>query len=125
MMMSADCALITLDSKMAGVMSPSKLHGNLAMGLPVIYVGPEKSNVDEAIRRFDCGVSLRDGDADGIVRFVERMLAAPEQRGEWQKRAREAFDAAFCDLRTLPQFCAILEQFAPAEKQQPAATQIR
>ena len=32
-------------------MSPSKLHANLAAGLPVLYVGPEGSNVDEAIKR--------------------------------------------------------------------------
>ena len=67
------------------------------MRLPVIYVGPPRSNVDEAIKRFDCGVSLRDGDAEGIVRFVERLLAEPAQRTFYQQRAREAFDAAYCD----------------------------
>ena len=42
-------ALITLDERSIGVMSPSKLHANLAAGLPVVYVGPQGSNVDEAI----------------------------------------------------------------------------
>ena len=49
-MAGADLALITLDDRGLGVMSPSKLHANLAAGLPVVYVGPEGSNVDEAIR---------------------------------------------------------------------------
>lgn len=119
-MMSADCALITLDSKMAGVMSPSKLHANLAMGLPVIYVGPERSNVDEAVKRFDCGVSLRDGDVEGIVRFIERLLESPKERGAYRQRARGAFEAAYCDARTLPAFCEILETLAPGGRLRPA-----
>src|SRR5205823_2122944 len=63
-MRSANSALITLEEQMAGVMSPSKLHACLAMGLPVLYVGPPKTNVDEAIARFVCGVTLRPGQVD-------------------------------------------------------------
>ena len=66
-MAGADLALITLDDRSLGVMSPSKLHANLAAGLPVVYVGPEGSNVDEAIRRHDVGRSLRHGDVKGLV----------------------------------------------------------
>ena len=33
LMAAADCALITMRDEMLGVMSPSKLHANLAMGL--------------------------------------------------------------------------------------------
>ena len=39
-MAGAHLALITLDERSLGVMSPSKLHANLAAGLPVLYVGP-------------------------------------------------------------------------------------
>ena len=57
---------------MLGVMSPSKLHSNLAMGLPILYVGPEGGNVDEAIRRFGCGVSLRPGQTQEVADFIAR-----------------------------------------------------
>ncbi len=57
-MAGADLALITLDDRSLGIMSPSKLHANLAAGLPVLYVGPTGSNVDEAIERFGCGTQL-------------------------------------------------------------------
>lgn len=108
-MATANCALITLRDEMLGVMSPSKLHGNLAAGLPVLYVGPAKSNVDEAVRRFDCGVSLRHGDVEGLVRFVHRCIHEPGEYAAMRRRARQAFEQAYCDAVNLPRFDAILD----------------
>jgi colanic acid biosynthesis glycosyl transferase WcaI len=106
-MAGADAALITLDERSLGVMSPSKLHANLAAGLPVLYVGPEGSNVDEAIRRFGCGASLREGDVDRLVAAVRSLRG--EDRAVLRSRARAAFDTAYCDRATLPRLDAVLE----------------
>lgn len=105
-MAGADGALITLDDRSLGVMSPSKLHANLAAGLPVLYVGPAGSNVDEAIHRFGCGTSLRHGDVDGLVAAVRRLRSADDVR----RRARRAFEEAYCDAATLPQWDALLDR---------------
>jgi glycosyltransferase involved in cell wall biosynthesis len=107
----ADAALITLDDRSLGVISPSKLHSSLGAGLPIVYVGPTGSNVDEAIARFDCGWSLREGDVAGLVAAV-RALAADRARGTTavrRARSRAAFDTAYCDTVTLPQLDAVLE----------------
>jgi putative colanic acid biosynthesis glycosyltransferase WcaI len=105
-MAGADAALITLHDDSLGVMSPSKLHANLAAGLPVLYVGPVGSNVDEAIRRFDCGTSLREGDVAGLVAAVRALRGGT---ADLRRRARAAFDQAYCDTATLPAFDALLE----------------
>jgi hypothetical protein len=104
-MAGADLALITLDDRSLGVMSPSKLHANLAAGLPILYVGPERSNVDEAIRQYDVGRSVRHGDVNGVVAAV-RELAADEGV---RTRARRAFDLHYSDRATLPAFDRLLD----------------
>lgn len=109
-------ALITLRDATLGVMSPSKLHANLAVGLPVVYIGPPGSNVDEAIRTFGCGVSLRHGQVDELVTFIEQFMADPTARQGMARRARTAFDAAYCDARTLPRFDAVLDALAPTAR---------
>lgn len=109
-MSAAGCALITLRDEALGVMSPSKLHSNLAMGLPVLYIGPERSNVDDAIRRFGCGASVRHGDVAGALAFVRRMASDPPARAAMRLRAREAFEEAYCDARTLPQFDRLIDR---------------
>ncbi|MGK2949653.1 MAG: glycosyltransferase family 4 protein [Acidimicrobiales bacterium] len=104
-MAGADGALITLDDRSLGVMSPSKLHANLAAGLPVVYVGPTGSNVDEAIAAHGCGRSLRHGDVEGIVAAV-RGLRGDEAMA---RRARTAFETAYSDDAALPAFDAVLD----------------
>jgi colanic acid biosynthesis glycosyl transferase WcaI len=115
-MAHADAAMITLDNELLGVMSPSKLHANLAMGLPVIYIGPRGSNVDEAIRRFDCGVSLRPGDAAGLAEVVKLWIGDRVQHANLRHHARQAFEEAYCDEKTLPQLDQVLSQVASIDR---------
>ncbi len=112
LMRSADAALITLEDPMLGVMSPSKLHANLAMGLPVIYIGPQGGNVDHAIERFGCGISVRVGDSQAVVGFIRDLMANPQHHIELRRRARTAFEQAYCDKVTLPMFDRLLAEVA-------------
>jgi len=105
-MAGAHVALITLDQRALGVMSPSKLHANLAAGLPVAYVGPEGSNVDEAIKQHGVGRSLREGDVDGVVSAIRDL----HDDREASRRARAAFEAAYSDQAALPQLDRLLER---------------
>jgi putative colanic acid biosynthesis glycosyltransferase WcaI len=105
----ARCALISLDNRSLGIMSPSKMNSSLAMGLPIIYVGPPGTGVDEAILRYGCGFSLRQGDVAGIVEAVRRLCDDPDLAAELSRNARRAFEEAYSDVRTLPMFDALLE----------------
>lgn len=108
-MAGAGCALILLADEALGVMSPSKLHANLAAGLPIVYVGPAGSNVDAAIARFGCGVSLRTGDAAGLAAAVRRLRDDPAHRADLSSRARHAFETAYCDEAVFPTWDTVLE----------------
>jgi glycosyltransferase involved in cell wall biosynthesis len=104
----ADCALITMNESALGVISPSKLHAYLAMGLPVLYIGPEGSNVDGAIRNFGIGATLRHGDAQGVVRFLRALATNKDLLVGFRKQARSAFETAYSDSQTLPLFDAAI-----------------
>jgi colanic acid biosynthesis glycosyl transferase WcaI len=105
----ADCTLISLDDGWRGIMSPSKLNGSLAMGLPVVYAGPKGTNVDEAIERYGCGSSLRQGDVDGVIDAIRRLRKDPRLVEEQSRNARRAFEAAYSDERTLSRFDEVIE----------------
>ena len=110
---SADASLITLRDEMLGVMSPSKLHAALAMGLPIIYIGPSGGNVHEAIERFGCGISLRHGDSSGLVRFLERLRSEPAWGDDLGRRSRLAFETAYSDRVGLARFDSLLDGQQP------------
>lgn len=107
---AADAALITLRDISLGVMSPSKMHANLAAGLPILYVGPTTSNVDDGVRRFGAGTSLRIGDVNGVVDFVLDSIRDKNAHAQRCGSARKAFDAAYNDGATLPAFDEVLER---------------
>ena len=108
---NADLGLITLSSDAAGIMSPSKLHAKLAAGLPVIYLGPEGSNVHEAIDKFECGVSIRQNDPGELISFLCGILEDPERSlSQMKLNARRAFEEAYCDKKTLAQFDLAINQ---------------
>ncbi len=112
-MAAADCALVTLTDEALGLISPSKLHANLAMGLPVIYVGPEGSNVDDALQRFACGASLRHGDASGLADFIRKMMQDSQALRGLRRQARRAFEQAYSDSQGLASFDSLLDALAP------------
>lgn len=105
----AATTLICLDDDALGVMSPSKLHSSLGMGTPVTYVGPEGSNVDEAIVRYGCGVSVRQDDVDGLVESIRRWVTEPAARADAAERARKAFLDSYCDDAALPAWDRLLD----------------
>ena len=109
-LVGADCALISLDDGSLGIMSPCKLHGALALGTPVVYVGPAGSNVDRAVETYACGFSIRQGDADGLVDALRRLRDDPGLASEMSRNARKAFEDAYSDEQTLPQFDRLLER---------------
>lgn len=105
----AGASLILLDDAALGVMSPSKLHSSLAMGVPVVYAGPRGSNVDEAVERFGCGFSVRADDVDALVAALRTLRDDPGTAAAMGRRARAAFEEAYSDVVALPRFDTVLE----------------
>jgi glycosyltransferase involved in cell wall biosynthesis len=105
----ADCSLISLDDRSIGIMSPSKMNGSLAMGLPIVYAGPQGSNVDQAITEYGCGFSLRQGDVAGLADAIRRLRGDRALAAKLSRNARRAFEEAHSDRSALPRFDALLE----------------
>lgn len=110
---AVDVALITLRADAGGVMSPSKLHSCLAAGLPILYVGPPNSNVDDCLRKYDCGGSFRNGDVAGVVGFLRNLLRNPQARDRLGRESRRAFECDYTDQRQIPEICRLIEELAP------------
>ena len=102
LMKRCDAALITLREEACGLVSPSKLHAYLALSLPIIYVGPAGSNVDEAVITHKVGFSVRSGDDLGVASAVNSLIASPSLASELRRNSRKAFEATYCDEKAIP-----------------------
>jgi glycosyltransferase involved in cell wall biosynthesis len=76
-----DIGVVILDEASAGLLSPSKFSAYLKFGLPVLYIGPEKTNTDLICTRFGGGWRLPNGAGTGdIATTVLRIWDGPAWR---------------------------------------------
>lgn len=77
----ADFGLVALEPNCLGLISPSKMHAWLGAGKPVIYIGPEGSNVSETLKEFQCGVSVNPAEAHDFDHAADHLLEAAAVEG--------------------------------------------
>lgn len=95
---AADFGLVCLETACAGLMSPSKIHGYLAAGKPLVYLGPPDSNVDEAISRFACGWRVDPDDAEAFAALLVRLAQPDFDYPQYAARALQAHDQWYSEL---------------------------
>jgi colanic acid biosynthesis glycosyl transferase WcaI len=81
----ADMGVVSLLPGFDGLVVPSKLLGQMARGIPTVYVGPKNSDVDRLISKSGGGISVDNGNfVDLAARLVEFASdpAALRQVGE-------------------------------------------
>ena len=93
----AHFGLVALEHSCIGLMSPSKIHAYLAAGVPLIYIGPECSNVDEAVKRYHCGFRIDEDDPEGWVKRLDMILSPDFAYNEFSCRAIEAAREQYSD----------------------------
>jgi glycosyltransferase involved in cell wall biosynthesis len=99
----ADVHLISMRREMTGIVVPGKLYGAMASARPTLFVGPEHCESADTIRQAGCGLTVRLGDADGLVESLRRLADDPDLAEQMGARGREAFLATHertpcCDL---------------------------
>ena len=109
---AGDVHLVSLRANMAGLSVPSKIYGIMAAGRPMIFIGPEESEVAALIRESQCGFVVRPGDpqaAADAVRACYRDRNLCEQKG---LAARTYFDRYGDRPRATAQFLQVLQKVA-------------
>jgi colanic acid biosynthesis glycosyl transferase WcaI len=126
---TADVHIVTLGCEMVGIIHPCKIYGALAVGRPVLYVGPTPSHVSDLLERFAVGWHVQQGDVDGLVEQLCRGVdLTAADRMELGRQAiqviAENYDKttlceAFCDL--IDPKCAAAGRSAAAPSEEFAA----
>jgi glycosyltransferase involved in cell wall biosynthesis len=90
---AADVHLVTMMPSWWGLVVPSKFFGVAAIGRPVVFVGPEQSEIARLIEEWECGCTCGVGDVDTLIREIERLVSDSSVRG---KMGRQAGEMAAC-----------------------------
>jgi glycosyltransferase involved in cell wall biosynthesis len=111
-MSAADAHLVVLGEAMLGIVHPCKIYNILAVGAPVIYIGPQPSHVLEILDRLDDGhpwAAVSHGEVEILVRRIREMQ---EQTTGGSRPVPDQVTVSFAKGTLLPQLIAVLENAA-------------
>jgi len=105
---AADAHVVVMGEAMLGLVHPCKIYNMLAVGAPVIYIGPQPSHVTEILDRLEEGHpwrSVRHGEGNILAESIRQLRERPAER---QQPTR--ITATFAKDVLLPQMIAGIEK---------------
>jgi Glycosyltransferase len=86
---AADVHLVTMGDSIRGIVHPSKVYGAMAVGRPILLVGPDENHVSDIIDEYHNGWHVRHGDMKGAERLLREIatLSAADLECDGQARA--------------------------------------
>jgi len=91
----ADVHLVSQLPAFGGLVVPSKLYGIMAVGKPVVMIGPADTECARVIAETGCGHVVGNGQAAELARCLRRLRDAAAERREMGDRARRAFEVRY------------------------------
>ena len=107
---AADVHLVSMGQQMVGIVHPCKGYGAMAVGRPILALGPAESHIGEICQQYEVGWQIDHGDVAGAVRLLRELRdMAHYQLNEIAARAREAIDTRFSKHELCGRFCDVVE----------------
>jgi glycosyltransferase involved in cell wall biosynthesis len=105
----ADVHLASLLEGVEGIMVPCKLFGGMAAARPTIFIGHTSSELARILTEHEAGLTVRQGDVDGLVKAIRGMANNPQMCKEMGDNARNALINDFSRDKTCEQWRELLE----------------
>jgi glycosyltransferase involved in cell wall biosynthesis len=84
----ADVHLVTLRPGCENLVFPSKLYGVAAVGRPILFVGPARSEVARLVREHDLGLAAEGSAIAEMAGFIRHLMADDSARSRHASAAR-------------------------------------
>jgi colanic acid biosynthesis glycosyl transferase WcaI len=108
---AADVHLVSMGDEMVGIVHPCKVYGAMAVGRPILFLGPRESHVGEILSQADVGWHVAHGDVDAAVaRLREISTSSTAERGTKGLNAQELVRDQFDPDQLKGEFCDVVEQ---------------
>jgi glycosyltransferase involved in cell wall biosynthesis len=90
-------------------MVPCKLFGGMAAARATIFIGHPSSELARIVNENECGLTIRQGDVDGLVKAIRSMANNADTCQGLGENAREALINDFSRERACEEWRVLLE----------------
>lgn len=123
---AADVHVVSLGEEMVGIIHPCKIYGAMAVGRPILFLGPRPSHVADLLDKHDIGWHVAHGDVDGTIQLIERIKTFSRERFvNMGAIARRVLNQEISQAMLCGRFCDNLERILrrnDVQHPQPALT---
>ncbi|MBG79540.1 MAG: hypothetical protein CMJ39_02375 [Phycisphaerae bacterium] len=107
---SADVHLVSVGDPMVGVIHPCKIYGAMAVGRPILLLGPDPCHVSDLVHDNNVGWHISHGDVDRAIEVIREIADTPEDTiQEMGDRAQQVVREKLSKERLCGMFCDVLE----------------
>jgi len=92
---AGDVHLVTLRDGFAGLLLPSKFVSGLAVGRPILFVGPMVGEIPDALAAGQCGVVVEPGDWTSLAKAILDLRQDDAMREKMGRNARALFEREY------------------------------
>ncbi len=107
---AGDIHLVAQKSHTEGLIVPSKIYGTLAVGRPVVFIGPPHCEVAQIVRDSGCGFVVACDDIAGAADALRRLAEDAELRQTMGERARRYYTEHLGRKRSVGKIVHLIEQ---------------
>ncbi len=107
---AGDIHLVTLRAEMEGLSVPSKVYGIMAVGRPVVFIGPEKSEVAALVRDAGCGEVFAPGESEKAAQAILDLARDCHRRERLGLAGRRYFEHFLDKHFAIQRFYEVLKQ---------------
>lgn len=77
---AADVHVVSLGDDMVGIIHPCKIYGAMAVGRPILFLGPKPSHVSDLLDQHPIGWHVPHGDPDACYRAIDQARHTPREQ---------------------------------------------
>jgi glycosyltransferase involved in cell wall biosynthesis len=106
---AADVHVVSIGDDSVGIIHPCKIYGAMALGKPILALGPDASHLGDIVRGSQGGWIHGHGDVDGVVKTLERFASLPQsERDAIGARAKGCLQSHYRPAALLGHVCDII-----------------
>jgi len=107
---AADVHLVAMGNEMVGIVHPCKVYGAMAVGRPILFLGPRLSHIGEILDTHEIGWQVDQGDvASAVQRMGQIRQATSDQLKHMGEQAQQAIHKQFGMQLLCKRFCDAVE----------------
>lgn len=107
---AADVHVVSIANEAVGVVHSCKIYGAMAVGRPVLSIGPPASHANDIVARERIGWSCEQGDVEGVVATLQNICRTPRKEfEEMGALAAQAVQDRYSRQKALVAVCDLIE----------------